>query len=173
VSLPLFTIGHGTRSIDDFVSLLREHRIVTVADVRSYPSSRANPQFNRDALAASLEEVGVRYDHRRELGGRRHGLGSASPNTAWTHPAFRGYADYMLQDVFWNALDDLLAEAAVQVTTVMCSETLWWRCHRRMIADAAIARGVAVMHVMKPGSVAQHELTPFAKIVERRVRYDG
>lgn len=168
----LYTIGHGTRSIDEFVALLREHGIAAVADVRSYPSSRANPQFNQDALAASLQDAGIAYEHRRALGGRRRGLGAASPNTAWTHPAFRGYADYIMEDGFATALDDLLAAAAQRPTAILCSETLWWRCHRRMIADAAVARGFDVAHIMKPGAVAHHEVTPFATIVDRRVRYD-
>lgn len=140
-------------------------------DVRAYPGSRANPQFGKAALAAALQSAGIVYEHWPALGGRRRGLGEASPNAAWQHPAFRAYADYMMTDEFWSTLDELLSRAGAQTTVVMCSETLWWRCHRRLIADASTARGAQVFHIMRPGILAPHVLSPPARIVGDRVVY--
>jgi uncharacterized protein (DUF488 family) len=145
--------------------------VTAVADVRAYPRSLANPQFNRDVLNAALAKCGIAYDHWEALGGRRSGLGAASPNVAWKNAGFRGFADYMMSDEFWFALDGLLAQAAARPTAVMCSETLWWRCHRRMIADAATARGAEIRHIMKPGVVVAHVLSPAARIVGNRISY--
>ncbi len=142
-----------------------------LVDVRTYPRSRTNPQFNIDTLPQTLADAHIAYEHWELLGGRRRGLGAESPNMGWKHPAFRGYADYMMEDVFWIALDALLVRARDAVTAIMCSETLWWRCHRRMIADAAVARGAHVVHIMKPGVTAEHVLSPPARIVGDRVSY--
>jgi uncharacterized protein (DUF488 family) len=170
-AVTLYTIGHGTRSTEVFLTMLREHQIALLVDVRAFPSSRANPQFNKDALEAELAGASIACEHWPELGGRRRGLGDASPNTAWQHPAFRAYADHMMSDEFWTFLDGLLAKAAERPTAIMCSETLWWRCHRRLIADAAVARGAQVVHLMKAGDAKPHALSPPAHIVGDRVTY--
>lgn len=168
----LYTIGHGTKTFDEFVALLRAHGVRHVVDVRSFPGSRAHPHFGREHLEKALPACAIAYTHMRELGGRRRGLGAASPNVAWQHEAFRGYADYMMEPSFWNALDQLLVIAAQQPTVIMCSETLWWRCHRRMIADAATGRGVDVRHIMNAKEAAPHRMTSFARITDARVVYD-
>lgn len=167
----LHTIGHGTRPIEEFLEMLRAAAIETVVDVRAFPASRTNPQFNKDTLAESLRVAGIAYEHWPSLGGRRRGLGAQSPNTGWENASFRAYADYMMTPEFWAALDALLAQARERPTTVMCSETLWWRCHRRMIADAAVARRATVLHLMKPFSVSAHVLSPPARIIADRVVY--
>jgi len=169
--MTLYTIGHGTQPLDELVELLRCHGVERVVDVRSFPRSRKNPQFNNERLASDLPAAGIAYEHAPDLGGRRRAL-RLSPNAAWEHPAFRGYADYMLEPAFWNALDVLLTSSQTTPTAVMCSETLWWRCHRRMIADAATARGAQVVHIMKAGEAAAHRLTPFARISGDRLTYD-
>ena len=169
--MTLYTIGHGTRSIEEFIRMLQERNIELLVDVRAFPASRANPQFNKDALSKALAVAGITYQHEPALGGRRRGLGDSSPNQAWRHPSFRAYADYMMTDEFWAALDGLLAEAKVRPTAIMCSETLWWRCHRRMIADAAVARGARVIHLLKPQDEAEHVLSPPAVVEGNRVVY--
>jgi len=142
-----------------------------VADVRRYPRSRANPQFNGEALGTVLPAAGIGYAQHERLGGRRSATRADSPNAAWTHPAFRAYADYMMEDEFWEALDAMLRDARQDPTAVMCSETLWWRCHRRLIADAATARGFRVFHIMRPGIVAAHVLSAHSHVVGDRVSY--
>jgi len=169
----LYTIGHGTRSIAEFVGMLQERHIGLLVDVRAFPASRANPQFNKEALSQALAAAGIDYQHEPALGGRRRGLGDASPNLAWQHPAFRAYADYMMTDEFWSAFDALLAQAASCPTAIMCSETLWWRCHRRLIADAAVARGAHVIHLLKTHSAAEHVLAPPAHVEGDRVTYSS
>ena len=169
--MTLYTIGHGTRSIEEFIRMLQERNIELLVDVRAFPASRANPQFNTEALSKALAVAGITYQHEPALGGRRRGLGDASPNQAWRHPSFRAYADYMMTDEFWDALDGLLAEAKLRPTAIMCSETLWWRCHRRMIADAAVAHGARVIHLMKPGQQSDHVLAQIAHVEGERVSY--
>lgn len=169
--MTLYTIGHGTKAIGELIEALRSFDVQLVADVRAYPRSRTNPQFNEESLSESLASAGIAYEHVPALGGRRRGRGDASPNASWRHPAFRGYADYMMDDAFWAALDALLAQARHRVTAVLCSETLWWRCHRRMIADAAVARGAQVMHIMRPDHAVTHELPEWALKVGDRISY--
>ena len=169
----LYTIGHGTRTLEEFLELLRSHGVERLVDVRSYPGSRANPQFNKERLAIDLPAAGIAYAHARDLGGRRLGLADASPNRAWEHAAFRGYADYMMEPPFWNALDILLKSAQTVPTAIMCSETVWWRCHRRMIADAATARGAEARHIMKSRQAVPHQLTAFARVIGDRVSYEA
>jgi uncharacterized protein (DUF488 family) len=170
IVLTLFTIGHGARSFKDFVATLRSMSVTLIADVRAFPHSRANPQFNQESLVQALPEHGITYQHWSELGGRRRGL-DASPNHVWQNAGFRAYADYMMQPIFWEALDSLLRQARTVVSAVMCSETLWWRCHRRLIADAAVARGADVAHIMKAGMVRAHIVSPSARITEDHVSY--
>jgi uncharacterized protein (DUF488 family) len=177
---PLFTVGHSTRAIEELLGLLAEHRVELLVDVRRFPGSRRHPQFSRDALAGSLGAAGVAYEHEPDLGGRREPLPD-SPNTAWRVAAFRGYADYMGSPAFSAALDRLLRRAASSRTAILCAEAVPWRCHRRLIADAATAAGVTVLHILAPGRLERHELDPKARIVAAapagrpavRLIYDG
>ncbi|TAM73479.1 DUF488 domain-containing protein [bacterium] len=171
--MKLYTIGHGTRAGEEFLRLLKAHGVTRLLDVRTAPGSRLNPQFGMAALQHMLERQGITYEHHPELGGFRKGLGAKSPNTAWKNESFRGYADYMLQDEFWKALDAVLAKAANEPLAVMCSETLWWRCHRRLIADAATARGADVRHIMRADLAEAHRLMPPARISGDRVAYSA
>jgi uncharacterized protein (DUF488 family) len=170
--MTLFTIGHSTRGIDELLGLLAEHRIETLIDVRRFPGSRRHPQFSREALAASLAAAGIEYVHEVDLGGRREPL-PGSPNTAWRVAAFRGYADYMGSPPFAAALDRLLRSAAWSRTVILCAEAVPWRCHRGLIADALLVRGIGVTHVIGPGRTQPHALTPFAHVEGDRVTYPG
>jgi uncharacterized protein (DUF488 family) len=169
----LFTIGHGTRPLDELLSLLHDARVEVLADVRRYPGSRRNPQFGRDVMAAALPADGIAYEWWGEtLGGRRHGSPD-SPNTSLRNAAFRAYADYMATPEFNDALDDLLRRTESRPVAVMCAETLWWQCHRRLIADAATTRGCEVMH-LGIGKPAAHHLEPSARVDARgHLVYDG
>ncbi len=166
----IWTIGHSTRTLEEFVALLRGQRIGLVADVRSYPGSRRYPHFNREALAVSLPAAGVEYRPFPLLGGRRR-VRADSPNTAWRNASFRGYADYMQTEPFGEGLGRLLEAAGERRTAIMCSEAVWWRCHRSMISDALKARGVLVLHIMDRGQVQQHPYTAPARIVDGRLTY--
>lgn len=168
--MSLYTIGHSTRTADDFIALLQAHAIVQVADVRAFPMSRRLPHFNRDPLAASLAQRTIDYRHFAALGGRRRPRPD-SVNGAWQHESFRGYADYMQTPEFQAALDALLAYAQSGRTAVMCAEALWWQCHRRLIADALIARNVPVFHIMSSDRAEPHELTSFAVVRDAAVTY--
>ena len=162
----VFTIGHSTRTIDEFVALLREHGVSLLVDVRRFPGSRRHPQFGRDALAASLANAGIAYRHEEALGGRRGSDPSAgaSPNTAWRVAAFRAYADYMATPPFRAALRRLMADARAGRPVIMCAEAVPWRCHRRLITDALLARGVPVFDIINPGPAAPAELSPHALV---------
>lgn len=169
----IWTVGHSTRAIDDFMSLLDENAIRVIADVRMFPGSRRHPQFGREALAKSLEDSGIRYEHFPELGGRR----KASPdskNTAWRNESFRGYADYMETEEFRKGTDRL-AEIAHSSgsTAVMCAEAVWWRCHRSLISDYLKARGVEVLHILDHSKVEPHPFTSAAKIVNGELSYQA
>lgn len=169
-SLTIWTIGHSSRLIEDFLSLLTGQGIERVADVRRYAGSRAHPHFNPAPLAVALEAVGIDYSPFPELGGRR----TSSPdstNTVWRHPAFRGYADYMETPEFREGLMRLLAVARESKTATLCSEAVWWRCHRSMIADALKADGVEVLHIMDGGKTVEHPYTSAATIVDGELRY--
>jgi uncharacterized protein (DUF488 family) len=160
----LFTAGHSTRAIEELMEMLRERRIETLTDVRRFPGSRRHPQFSRDALAASLDAAGIGYVHEADLGGRRAPRPD-SPNTAWRVAAFRGYADYMAQPPFRAALARLLRRAVESPTAVLCAEAVPWRCHRRLIADAAVVQGFDVVHLIAPGRAESHALNPTARLV--------
>jgi uncharacterized protein (DUF488 family) len=166
----VYTVGHSTRSIEEFLALLRSHAIVRLADVRSIPRSARHPQFEAAALSTSLRGAGIVYRHCPGLGGLRRPR-KDSPNTAWRHPSFRGYADYMQTPAFEDALEDLLVFARADRTAVMCAEALWWRCHRRLLADVLVSRGVEVRHITSPSMTSVHELSPSARIVGGRVIY--
>jgi uncharacterized protein (DUF488 family) len=164
MSAPFFTIGHSTRPLAEFIGLLRESDIEILIDVRSIPRSRTNPQFNLDTLPGSLGAEGVEYGHIAALGGRRgkSRVDRPSPNTYWTHPAFRNYADYALSEPFRKGLEELLDIGHARRCTIMCSEAVWWRCHRRIVADYLLARGETVLHIMGPHQVRPATLTPQA-----------
>jgi uncharacterized protein (DUF488 family) len=158
-----YTIGHSTRSAPEVATLLRDADVRLVADVRAFPSSRRYPQFNRDALAAWLGETGVRYVHMPALGGRRTPAPD-SPNGGWQERAFRGYADHMATPEFQRALAELEEAARATPTAIMCAEAVWWRCHRRLIADALVVRGWRVEHLGIGDGRVLHQLTEFAVV---------
>ena len=159
----IHTIGHSTRSLDDLIALLREASVDLLVDVRSFPRSRRNPQFNTDTLPAALEPHGIAYRHIAPLGGRRGPASDTSPNGAWREPAFRNYADYALTPEFRAGLDDLLTEASRHRPAIMCAEAVWWQCHRRIITDYLLARGLEVRHIMSHDHIAPASLTPGAQ----------
>ncbi len=164
----IFTIGHSTRTIEDFLALLREFGVEALADVRAFPGSRHNPQFGREALEASLRAAGIEYHWLgRELGGHRkasEGLGDASPNMGWATEGFRLYADYMRTPSFHEGLRRLMELARRLPTAYMCAEKIYFRCHRRLISDALTAAGFEVVHIVDPGRSLPHEMTPFARL---------
>lgn len=167
----IWTIGHSTHPMDELLAWLRAAQVGVVADVRSYPGSRRLPWFNKEVLPDALAAAGIGYVHLRALGGRRK-ASADSPNTVWRHPAFRGYADYMLNDpAFEEGLAALKVLAAGERTCMMCSELLWWRCHRSMLADRLKADGWRVLHIMGPGKEQEHPYTGAARIVEGRLAY--
>jgi hypothetical protein len=168
--LTIWTIGHSTRTFDGFIDLLRSQRIELLADVRSYPGSRKFPHFSQQPLAHSLEDAGVEYRHFPELGGRRRALPD-SPNSVWRNASFRGYADYMETQPFRDGIERLLAAARSKHTAIMCSEAVWWRCHRSMIADFLKPQGVRVLHILSQTSVQEHPYTSAARIVDGRLSY--
>ena len=169
----IWTIGHSTRKIDIFISLLNENGIKLLADVRMYPGSKRYPQFGREALADSLAKAGLRYEHFPELGGRRKAKPD-SKNTAWRNEMFRGYADYMESEDFRNGIVRLvdLAEKTGP-TAIMCAEAVWWRCHRSLISDYLKARGVEVLHILDHNKVEPHPFTSAARIVNGELSYRG
>jgi len=166
----LWTIGHSTHPIDELIALLREHEIQQVADVRRFAGSRKNPQYNPDALAASLPAAGIDYVACPALGGRRKPLPD-SPHSAWRNEAFRGYADYMDTPEFREAAAQLAELARRERTAIMCAEGVWWRCHRSMISDWFKVHGWTVMHIMGAGAAKEHPYTPVAKIENGELTY--
>jgi uncharacterized protein (DUF488 family) len=166
----LWTIGHSTRPIEEFIGLLLSHGIQLLADVRITPYSRRNPQFHSDALAKSLADAGIQYRHMPALGGRRKSRPD-SMNVGWRNEGFRGYADYMQTRDFWIALDDLMATGQRLPAAIMCAEAVPWRCHRTLISDALVSRGLTVQHIISPSSLQSHTLTPFAKLEAGRLTY--
>lgn len=168
----IFTIGHSSRTADEFVTLLHTHGIGQIADVRTAPQSKRHPHFSRDALAAFLAAHGCSYRHFPALGGLRRPWPD-SINTAWRHPGFRGYADHMQTDVFREGLTELAQFASVVSTCVLCAEAVWWQCHRRLLADALVAGGIPVRHILSAAAAKAHELSEFAREAEGRVIYPG
>ena len=169
--MKIWTIGHSTRSIDDFVSLLKANGIRLVADVRSLPGSKRYPQFNKETLADSLGKVGICYEHSPQLGGRRKPR-EDSPNTAWRNESFRGYADYMETEEFDKGVKRLLDLAAdARPTAIMCAEAVWWRCHRALISDYLKVRGIEVIHILDVNKTEPHPYTSAARIVNGRLSY--
>jgi uncharacterized protein (DUF488 family) len=169
----IYTIGHSTRPLDDFLALLGAHGIRRLVDIRSIPKSRRHPHFAGEALSASLAAAGIEYAHRKALGGMRKPRPD-SRNTAWRVEGFRGYADYMETEAFRAALEELLVMAAGPVpTAIMCAEAVPWRCHRQLVADALVAKGVEVRHITSASLASPHTLTEFARVEDGRVTYRG
>jgi uncharacterized protein (DUF488 family) len=164
---PYFTIGHSTRTLDEFVDLLRASGIAMVADVRTVPRSRTNPQFNTDTLPGDLARFQIGYRHFAELGGLRGKQAGMRPsvNLFWDNLSFRNYADYALSDSFREGLAQLQELGQAQSTVIMCAEAVWWRCHRRIIADYLLWQGETVRHILGPGQIVAATLTPSARPV--------
>jgi uncharacterized protein (DUF488 family) len=187
----IWTIGHSTRGIDEFISLLKENEIKLLVDVRAFPGSKRYPHFNKDALAESLNAHGIRYEHFPELGGKRKSKPD-SRNTAWRNASFRGYADYMETEQFQKGVERLLFFArsdpesirgrngrdggeAVNpcAIAIMCAEAVWWRCHRSLIADYLKARGLEVLHILSANKVEPHPYTSASRIVNGELSYEA
>lgn len=172
MDLTIWTIGHSSLPVEGFLVLLESQEIEIVADVRRYPGSRAHPHFNPEPLGRSLESCNIEYLALQELGGRRR-PDPASTNTVWRNAAFRAYADFMETPEFHAGLERLFQVATRGRTAIMCSEAVWWRCHRSLIADALKARGVSVMHIMSGPKIVEHPYTSAARIVDGRLMYGG
>lgn len=166
----VYTIGHSTRSIEDFLSLLQAHGMELLVDVRTVPRSRRNPQFNRETLPETLAAQGIGYRHEPALGGLRKARAD-SPNLAWRNDSFRGYADYMQTAPFAQGVDRLIGTAAEQRTVIMCAESLPWQCHRSLVADALLARGVSARHILSASRADVHRFTSFARVEGTKVWY--
>jgi uncharacterized protein (DUF488 family) len=166
VTLPYFTIGHSNRSLEEFVALLNEADIGLVADIRTVPRSRANPQFNKDALPDALAAFDISYEHVAALGGLRGKARALSQdiNGFWTNVSFHNYADYALSEQFRTGLEHLIEQGRKRRCAMMCSEAVWWRCHRRIVADHLNARGETVFHIMGQGRLEPAHLTAGAVI---------
>jgi uncharacterized protein (DUF488 family) len=159
----VLTIGHSTRPVQEFIALLQENGVSRIIDVRTIPRSRHNPQFNRDTFPETLAQAGIRYTHMPGLGGLRHARAD-SPNRGWRNGSFRGFADYMQTDEFAHNIEQLMEFSSRERVAIMCAEAVPWRCHRSLIADALLARGVRVVHIVGKAKRADHEITPFARI---------
>ncbi len=170
--MTIYTVGHSTRPIEEFVALIEGHGVEQLIDIRTIPRSRTNPQFNRDTLPKTLERAGIEYLHMPALGGLRHARPD-SPNTAWRNSSFRGYADYMQTPEFAKAVAQLIEIAQGKQTAIMCAEAVPWRCHRSLVADALTARDVPVEDILSPTRRSPHKLTPFARVEGTRVWYPG
>ena len=168
----IWTIGHSTRSFGEFEAMLHSFNIELVVDIRSYPGSRKFPQFNKEALEVSLPQTNIRYVHLKALGGRRNTTPD-SKNTGWRHAAFRGYADYMETGAFKDGIKELVKSALIQRTAYMCSEALWWRCHRSMVSDYLKVSGWKVMHIMGVGKSEEHPYTAPARVVNGTLNYES
>jgi uncharacterized protein (DUF488 family) len=166
----IFTVGHSTQDLLGLLGLLRAHGVEALADVRAHPGSRRMPRFNREELGRELAGRGIGYRHLAELGGRRRPA-PGGPNQGWQVEAFRGYADHMASAEFEAGLERLQAMARERPTAIMCAEGLWWRCHRRLVADALVTRGWDVIHIAPDGGATAHELTSFAVPDGMRLTY--
>jgi len=170
MALSLWTVGHSTRPIEEFLALLRAHGISTLVDVRRFPASRRYPQFNAESLATALSAAGIQYRHLEALGGRRSPRPD-SLNLGWRTAGFRGYADYMQTEPFKEGLEELIRVAERSPTGILCAEAVSWRCHRMLIADALLARGWLVRHILSADKADPHSLTLFAKLENGRLSY--
>ena len=170
MTLTVWTVGHSTRPLPDFLESLAAYRIELVADVRRFPGSRSQPQYQQSGLEPALEEAGIGYLWLPGLGGRRRPVPN-TPNTTWRHVSFRGYADHMAGEEFAAGLFELLTVAWGCRTAIMCAEILWWRCHRRMIADVLVSQGADVIHIRAPGTARAHRLTAPAHLANGVLSY--
>jgi uncharacterized protein (DUF488 family) len=169
----IYTIGHGNKGLDELVDLLKAYRIQTLADIRSYPGSKRNPHFNREVLEVNLPHKGIAYEWFKELGGfRQSGLGARSSHVALNSPGFRNYADYMLTKTFKQNIDNLLREASIGETCIMCAETLPFQCHRWLLSDYLVTKHVQVIHVMAADNTESHRLSRYARVQGGNLFYD-
>jgi uncharacterized protein (DUF488 family) len=166
----IFTVGHSTHPIDEFILLLQAHGVKEIVDVRTIPMSRYNPQFNEIILKESLKNATIRYKHSKKLGGLRHSE-KDSTNLGWRNKSFRGFADYMSTEEFSQGLDDLIKIADLRKTAIMCAEAVPWRCHRSLIGDALTKRGWLVEDIMSPTTATKHRMTPFLKMKKGQITY--
>ncbi len=166
----VWTIGHSTRTLEHFIEMLQSFKIKLLVDIRSFPGSRKYPQFNKENLEVSIPHNNIQYVHLKILGGRR-AVKKDSKNTAWRHPAFRGYADYMETDDFKKGIEELEALAIQQRTAYMCSEAVWWRCHRSLVSDYLKLNGWTVYHIMETAKATEHTYTKPAKIIDCKLSY--
>ena len=169
-SLLVLTVGHSTRPIEEFIQMLQAHRVTCVADIRTIPRSRYNPQFNGESLAHSLRQANIRYVHMPALGGLKRPRPD-SVNSGWRNASFRGFADYMQTTKFRKALAELEALARGERVAIMCAEAVPWRCHRSLLAAGLLAHGIRVAHIMSSNGAREHTLTPFARIQDQQVTY--
>lgn len=167
----VFTIGHSTRTVDELCKILAAHQIVALADVRRFPRSFTNPQFNTDALGVELLKYGMQYVWLEKLGGRREGLGKSSKNTCWKNSSFRNYADYMETEQFTEGIGQLIQLCETALVAVMCAESLYWRCHRSMIADYLKSKGIEVTHILDQKHTQEHQYTQCATVVDGQLSY--
>ncbi|MEO8111552.1 MAG: DUF488 domain-containing protein [Ginsengibacter sp.] len=167
----IWTIGHSTRSLEEFVAMLHSFNIDVIADIRRFPGSRKFPQFNKESLEISLPKNKIQYVHIKDLGGRRK-ANVGSKNTAWRHIAFQGYADYMETGAFKDGINELAKIALEKRTAYMCSEAVWWRCHRSMVSDYLKLNGWKVMHIMGISKATEHPYTAPARIVNGELNYE-
>jgi len=168
--IPIFTIGHSNRTIEEFIGLLRENGVERVIDIRTIPKSRHNPQFNQDALATALRAKKIGYVHLKKLGGLRHARAD-SVNLGWHNASFRGFADYMQTEEFEEGLERAIRLAEAKPSVLMCAEAVPWRCHRSLVADAFEVRGFPVMDIISASAPRAHTLTPFARVRGTKVTY--
>ena len=168
----IWTVGHSTRSGEEFTQILKAHEIEVLVDVRTFPASRRYPQFNRDALRESLSERAIEYRHEPRLGGRRTPRPD-SHNTAWRNAQFRGYADHMETEQFKNGVRELLELASRARVAVMCAEAVWWRCHRSLISDYLKAEGHEVIHILDAKKTEEHPFTSAARLINGKLSYRG
>lgn len=168
---PFYTVGHSTRTIEEFLALLGHYRIERLVDVRTVPKSRRVPHFNQAHLASLLPERQIAYRHFPALGGLRKSTDPDSPNRGWRNMSFRGYADYMQTEAFEKGVDLLLSEGTGRRTAVMCAEAVPWRCHRSLISDALLVRGIPVCHLLSPTQTLEHRLTSFAEVKGLKIVY--
>ena len=170
---PFFSIGHSNQSLNQLVGLLTQHQIEALVDIRRFPSSRKSPHFSRDHLALALPKLGIEYHWIEGLGGRRRSqkAENSSPNLGLRNQSFRNYADYMLTKEFRQAVQKLLKIANHQQSAMMCAEAVFWRCHRRLVSDFLLAKGITVQHIFPNGKIQPHRLTAGAKVEKRKVTY--
>ena len=167
----IFTIGHSTRTVDELIKLLQAYGVNILIDVRSFPRSIKNPQFNKEVIGAKLGEHKIRYVWMEKLGGRRKGLGKKSKNTCWKNQSFRNYADYMETPAFGEGINEVMLLGRKEMTAIMCAEAVYWRCHRTMISDYLKSEGVEVLHILDENHAKEHEYTQCAKLVDGQLSY--